>query len=151
MTGRSGLAVIAVAGLLPWVVVFGERGSMTLVFAFGLLNPDAVHLTWLWSYLTTLTRGVPQSLLAWPVATLLWVGALGSGLAGVATNREDRRVTGGLLVLAGGSLLPVALTVGRPASITAVPVGTVLLWAIGWWRYGDALRRIPAGRRVAER
>jgi uncharacterized protein (TIGR04206 family) len=151
MTGRSGLTVIAVAGLLPWLVVVGESGSMTLVFPFGLLNPEAVHLTWLSSYLRTLTRGVPRSLLAWPAATFLWISALGSAITGLTTDREDRRVTGGLLALAGFSLIPVSLAVGRPASVTAVPVGTVLLLVIAWWRYGDALGRIPAGHGPNER
>ncbi len=151
MTVRSGVTVIAIAGLLPWLVVMGESGSITLVFAFGLLNPDALHLTWISSYLTTLTRGVPRSLLAWPAATLLWISALGSGIIGLTTGREDRRVTGGLLALSGFSLIPVSLAVGRPTSVTAVPVGTVLLFVIAWWRYGDALGRIPTGHRANER
>lgn len=148
MTARVRLVAIAIAGLLPWVVVVGEgpAASVSLVFSFGLVNPAPLHLTTLPDYLLVFTSGLPESLLAWPVATLLWVGALVSALVGLASTREDRRLTGGLLVLSGVSLIPVTVAVGRPAGVTAVPVGTVALWAVAWWGYGDALRRIGRPR-----
>ncbi len=78
MSGGPRLAAVAIAGLLPWVVVVGEGpgASVSLVFSFGLVNPQPLHLTTLPAYLLVFTSGLPESLLAWPVATLLWVSAL---------------------------------------------------------------------------
>jgi len=98
-----------------------------------------------------LSRGLPRSLVGWPVATLLWFLALASGVSGLTIGREDPRVTGGLLVLAGLSLLPVARSVGRPPGVLVVPVGAVALWVVAWWKYGHALRRIAIGNAPSER
>ena len=140
-TARERLLGTVVAGLVPWLVV-RSAGTWSLVLAVGLVGPDPRHGTFVWTYLLTLTRGVPPSLLAWPVAGLLWLAAVASAATGLALGREDRRVTGGLLVLAGASLLPLATAVGRPAEVLAVPVGTAALWAVAWWAHGDALRRV---------
>lgn len=146
MTSGPRLAAVAAAGLLPWVVVIGQGpgAAVSLVFSFGLVNPAPLHVTPLPTYLLVLTRGLPESLLAWPVAALLYGLAFASASSARVAGREDRRVTGGLLVLAGLSLLPVAATVGRPATVVAVPLGTVGLWLVAWVGYGDALVRILA-------
>jgi uncharacterized protein (TIGR04206 family) len=153
MSGRRRLVAIVAAGVLPWIVVLGEGpgAGASLVFFFGLVNPAPLHVTTLPAYLLVLTSGLPESLLAWPVASALWLGALSSGLSGVAGGREDRRLTGGLLVLAGLRLLPVTLAVGRPAGVTALPVGTAVTSAVGWWAYRDALAGILTGGSARER
>ena len=153
MSARARAAAVVAAGLVPWVVVLGPGpgARVSLVFSFGLVNPSPLHLTTLPAYLLVLTRGLPASLLAWPVGTLLWLAALGSALGAIAIGREDGRLSGGLLVLAGFSLLSVAGAVGRPAGVLALPVGTAALWAVAWWGYGPALRRLPLGGRGRER
>ena len=150
MTARGRLAAVAAAGVVPWLAVL-SGGSFGLVFSFGLVNPATGHVTTLPSYLLVLTRGLPDALLAWPVASLLWLAALAAALLATVADREDGRLTGGLLVLAGASLLPVAGTVGRPATVTALPVGTLALWAVAWWAYGDALVRAVRGGGARER
>lgn len=114
-------------------------GSVGLVFAWGLVNPGTLHVTDIGSYLFVHTRGLPEFLLAWPIAAVLYIGAIASGLLGL-WNREDPRLTGGLLVLAGLSLIVFADGISRPASITGLPVGTVLVWLVAWWVYWPAVR-----------
>ncbi|MDZ7702600.1 MAG: TIGR04206 family protein [Halobacteriales archaeon] len=149
MSTRAAAAVVAV-GVLPWLVVL-SGDSVGFVLSVGLLNPATGHLTTLPAYLFELTRGLPEPLLGWPVATLLWLAAVVSALVGRAVGREDRRLTGGLLVLAGLSLLPLAVAVGRPRGVSALPVGAVGLWAVAWWGYGDALRAVARGGTARER
>jgi len=130
---RRPLALLAVA-LLPWsVLTTGE-----LVFAWGLVTTDPVHVTTLTDYLFVYTMGLPTRLLAWPVAVLLYLLALASAAVG-AVGPEDRRVTAGLLVLAGASHLRFSVGLARPGAL-AVPTGTVLLWLAAWWFHWPDLR-----------
>ncbi|WP_435179590.1 TIGR04206 family protein [Halorussus sp. AFM4] len=122
--------------LVPWTVL----GSGDLVFAWGLATLDPVHVTTLPDYLFVYTRGLPNRLLAWPIAVALYLLAIANALLGTAAPRlEDRRVTGGLLVLAGASDLWFALGLTRPG-LVAVPVGSVLLWVAAWWFHWPDLR-----------
>jgi uncharacterized protein (TIGR04206 family) len=122
--------------LAPWAVL----STGDLVFAWGLVTLDPIHVTTLPDYLFVYTRGLPRRLLAWPVAVLLYLLAFGSALLGTV-DREDGRVTGGLLVFAGVSNLRFALGTGRPG-LLVVPVGTVLLWTGAWWFYWSDLRSV---------
>lgn len=133
--------VLVALGVLPWTVLVGE--SLTLVFAFGLLNTNPLHLTTLYDYLFRFTGGfaaLPTYLRAWPVSVLLYLGSLVSALSGVVW-REDLRVTGGLLALAGVSHVSLAVGLSRGIGRMALPTGTVLLLAVAWWLYWPALRR----------
>ncbi len=135
------LLVLLVLGFLPWTVLVGE--SLTLVFAFGLLNPNPLHLTTLYEYLFRFTGGfaaLPTYLRAWPVSVLLYLGSLTSALGGLL-GYEDPRVTGGLLALAGVSHVSLAVGLSRGIGRVAIPVGTVLLLAVAWWLYWPAVRR----------
>lgn len=136
---------VALLGALPWTVQLWT-GGVGLVFAFGLVNPETARLVTLPEYLGLSggPAGLPDRLLAWPVAVLLWGLAALSALGGRLLDREDRRVTGWLLVLAGASHLAFALGLNRPG-LLAIPLGTVLLWAVAWWGYGGALVQV-AGR-----
>ncbi|MFB6353528.1 MAG: TIGR04206 family protein [Halobacteriales archaeon] len=136
------LAVVAAVGAVPWVVVRTPDAPASLVASFGLIAPATGRVTLVTTYLFELTRGLPASLLAWPVASLLYAVALGSAASGWSTGREDLRITGGLLVLVGASLLPLSLALGRPAGVVALPVGTAAGWLAAWWAYRHALRRI---------
>ena len=122
--------------LAPWAVL----STGDLVFAWGLVTLDPIHVTMLPDYLFVYTQGLPRRLLAWPVAVLLYLLAFGSALLGTV-GREDGRVTGGLLVFAGVSNLRFALGTGRPG-LLVVPVGTVLLWTGAWWFYRSDLRSV---------
>ncbi|UPV99273.1 TIGR04206 family protein [Halorussus gelatinilyticus] len=132
---RRALALLALAAL-PWTVLT----SGDLVFAWGLATTDPIHVTTLSDYLLVYTQGLPNRLLAWPVAVLLYLLAVANAALGtVAPEREDRRVTGGLLALAGVSDLWFALGLRTPG-LLAVPVGTVLLWTAACWFHWPDLR-----------
>jgi uncharacterized protein (TIGR04206 family) len=129
------LALVALAAF-PWTVL----SSGDFVFAWGLATLDPLHVTTLSDYLLVYTRGLPNRLLAWPIAVLLYVLAVGYALLGTfAPKREDRRVTGGLLALAGVSEFWFALGLRRP-NLVAVPVGSVLLWTAAWRFHWPDLR-----------
>ncbi|NHN58159.1 MULTISPECIES: TIGR04206 family protein [Halorussus] len=130
------LLALAAISALPWTVL----SSGDLVFAWGLATLDPLHVTTLPDYLFVHTRGLPNRLLAWPVAVLLYLLAVANALLGrLAPRLEDRRVTGGLLTLAGASDLWFALGLTRPG-LVAVPVGSVLLWTAAWWFHWPDLR-----------
>lgn len=117
---------------VPWTLLFAPGGT-TLVFPWGLVNPETTHVTTLSDYLLVYTAGLPERLLAWPVSVCCYLAALISAFSG---RYEDRRVTGGLLVLAGGAHAVFALGFSTPGvgpSGLVVPLGPVLLWATAWW------------------
>lgn len=138
------LAFVGV-GLLPWTVI----PSGDLVFAWGLVTTSPVHVTTISDYLFVYTAGLPNRLLAWPVAVVLYMLALGNallaGFKGFDGGCEDRRVTGGLLVLAGASDLWFAFGLTRPGFL-ALPTGTILLWTVAWWFHWPDLRDSLSGR-----
>jgi len=127
-------------GLVTWTVLVGS--GVTLLFPFGLVNADPLHLTLLDDYLR-FARGfaaLPRYLQAWPVSVGCYLAALASALTGVVW-REDPRVTGGLVVLTGLSHATVAVGLSRGIGRLALPVGPVLAFAIVWWWYWPAVRR----------
>ncbi|MFC7081006.1 hypothetical protein [Halorussus caseinilyticus] len=87
---RRLLALLALF-LAPWTVL----STGDLVFAWGLATLDPFHVTTLTDYLFVYTRGLPNRLLAWPVAVVLYLLAVGNAALGwFAPDSEDRRVTG---------------------------------------------------------
>jgi uncharacterized protein (TIGR04206 family) len=142
MTGISAkrrlLAVVALA-LVPWTIL--SSGVLTLLFPFGLVNTTPLHLTTLLEYrrFTGGFAALPGFLRAWPTSVLLYLGALASAVGGVL-GREDRRVTGGLLVLTGITHLGLAVGFLRTGRL-ALPLGPFLAFALAWWCYWPAVRR----------
>ena len=137
---RRLLAVIAV-GLLPWtVIVFGRQS--TLVFSFGLVNLDPLHLTNLYDYLFVYTDGLPRRLQAWPAGVLLHAGALASALGGIRAF-EDPRLTGGLLFFAGIAHVQVSFGLYR-TGLFVIPLGAVASWVVVWWYYWPLIRETGA-------
>lgn len=119
--------------VLPWSVVVSSS-DVSLVFAWGLVNPDPFAVTTLPDYLFVHTRGLPSRLLAWPTSVFLYAGALASALGGRVLGREDRRVTAALLVLAGGEHLWFALGTSH-SDVIVIPIATALLWTGAWLAY----------------
>ena len=136
---RRRLLAVLVLALVPWTLLSG--GVLTLVFPFGLVNTTPLHLTPLVDYLryTGGFAALPSFLQAWPTSVLLYLGALGSAFGGVV-GREDRRVTGGLLVLAGLAHAGLAVGFLRMGRL-AVPLGSLFALALAWWLYWPAIRR----------
>ncbi|NEU59262.1 TIGR04206 family protein [Halorussus sp. MSC15.2] len=132
---RRLLALLALF-FAPWTVL----STGDFVFAWGLATFDPVHVTTLPDYLFVYTSGLPNRLLAWPIAVSLYLLAVGNAVLGqFGPDWEDRRVTGGLLALAGASDFWFALGMARPG-LLAVPVGSVLLWIAAWWFHWSDLR-----------
>lgn len=134
------LACLLAIPFTPWLVLVYPDG-FDLVFAWGLLNVDPPGVVWLHEYLFVHTQGfasLPDHLLAWPLSALFYVGAVANAALSIA-DREDRRVTAGLLLLAAATNLRMwaGLSIG---SASAVPLGAVLLVLAAWWFHADALR-----------
>lgn len=134
------LAAIVAVGALPWSLVFAGE-ELTLVFAFGLVDPAPLYLTDVVTYTFVYTRGLPEFLFAWPVGTLLYALALGSALSGHLFGREDRRVTAVLLVLVGLTQVSFALGLSRRANTVAFPLALLLCVAVVWWFDWPAIKK----------
>ena len=145
------VALVAVCGLalVPWVGIQNAGGDLTFVMSWGLLNTNPWHTLWLSEYLGA-TQGfdtLPWSLQIWPIALGFYAGAVVSAASGVAVNREDPRITAGLLVLSAvGSLFVWQGLVTRGVS-GAVPVGVVATGVIVWWFYWPAVQAVGTGSR----
>ncbi|MWV65152.1 TIGR04206 family protein [Halorubrum sp. JWXQ-INN 858] len=162
--GRSVLAVLLLL-VVPVAVVPSGSGDLTLVSLWGFVNtgPSAsglgIHLYPVWSYFGDHVRPfstLPASIQVWPLALGFHLLAVASAASGAALGREDRRVTGGLLVLAAlaTSWVTVGLAgrfgVGQAAGtgwFSVLPVGAVVTLALTAVLYGDALRRLFRLRR----
>lgn len=135
-TTRRRLAVVALAGALPWAVVTFDGGWYT-VFSLGFLHVDPFLFTSLPAYVSRV-GSVPPRLTAWPTATLLYAAALATAVLDHVVGL-DSRVPAGLLFLAGVDVGLLALSLSRQSTILAVPVGALWLWAAVWVGYGDDL------------
>ena len=145
------VALVAVCGLalVPWVGIQNAGGDLTFVMSWGLLNTNPWHTLWLSEYLGA-TQGfdtLPWSLQIWPIALGFYAGAVVSAASGVAVNREDPRITAGLLVLSAvGSLFVWQGLVTRGVS-GAVPIGVVATGIVVWWFYWPAVQAVGTGSR----
>lgn len=139
-SGPRELAALVLLAVVPWSVQAYAGGDVSLVFPWGLASLDPAQTVDLYSYLFRYTQGLPDYIYAWPLGVVLYLGAVASALAGLVTGREDPRVTGGLLAVAGVTQLTLAAGFAQPGR-TAVPTGTLALWAVAWWCYWPAVRR----------
>lgn len=161
-TSTSGpIAVAAVVGLLlvPITALYNGAGDVTLVFPWAFVNTtpidseQAVHVYTVVEYFSTPGQSferLPGSLQAWPLALGLYLLAAASAVGGWVFDREDRRVTAGLLVLAGIASLWVTVGVSSRLATTpnsnpstVLPIGAVVTLAVVVWFYRDGLRRLP--------
>lgn len=133
--------LLALGLVIPWTVMFapasGGGQQINVVFAWGLGTLDPFHIITVTDYLLVYTDGLPDRLLAWPAGTLLYLTALVSVML---PGRDDRRVTAGLLVIAGIAHLGFVLGIYRttPTLSALIPVGPAACWALVWWRYPEA-------------
>lgn len=152
---RIGWALALLLLAVPMAVI-PAGGDLTVVSLWGFLNtaPSGSALGGypVWAYFLDQSRpfaALPASIRAWPLAIGFYGLATGSATAGVALGREDRRVTGGLLVLAAAASLWVSVGVafrfgvGTTAGwFAVVPVGALATLAVAAGVYGSDLRGI---------
>ena len=138
MNRRLG-AILALA-FLPWTVAVA--GAVPFAFPFALVDPNTGAVTTIVTYYVAYTTSLPQYLQAWGIGVALYLLAAGSATSGVVFGVEDRRLTAGLLVLAGLTQLSLAPGFSRQPGRFAVPLGTVLCFAVVWWFDWPALRAV---------
>jgi uncharacterized protein (TIGR04206 family) len=127
---------IFLVGLPPWVVLF-YPGGMEMYFAYGIVTYRGLFIS-LPEYLSmAAVAALPSRLLAWPVSVVLWLLALVSAALG---SYEDRRVTDGLLALAGLNQLVFVVGFWTAEGYIALPIGTALVLGLAWWDYRPAAR-----------
>ena len=130
---------MAVCGLsiIPWVALPNGAGDLTFVMSWGLVNTNPWHVLSLPEYLGA-TRGfgtLPWSLQVWPISFGFYIGAVASAASGVLIDREDPRLTAGLLVLSAvGSLIVWQRLAGHGVSGT-IPLGVLATGIVVWWFY----------------
>lgn len=134
---RRLLAVLSLA-VLPWTVAVA--GNVTLVFPFALVDPNTGAVTPVTAYYFEYTGTLPRYLQAWGIGVTLYLGAVASTVSGLVFDVEDRRLTAGLLVLAGLTQLSLTHGFSRQPGRFAIPVGTVLCFAVVWWFDWPAIR-----------
>jgi len=127
---RRRAALVLAAGLVPWAIIPYEQGA-ALLFSVGQVTQTPFAFQPVYRYLVQ-GGPLPRPLLAWPMATFLYllgVTSFGLDLLGA----EDRRVTAGLFALAGLDLLYFAVAFSSVRlRVVAIPVGVVLLWLVAW-------------------
>ena len=138
---RRGLLAVAALAAVPWSLQVFSVGDATFLFVWGLVNTNPLQLTTLTDFLFRYTAGLPNYILAWPLGAVLWLCALASAAVGAVSGREDPRVTGGLLVLAGVTQVSVAFGFSVQPNRVAYPTGTLALWLVAWWLYWPRVRR----------
>lgn len=152
----SWLLVVALLAV-PMAVVPAD-GDVTFVSLWGFLNTATAGAGYgidaypVWSYFLDQPRSfgsLPASIRAWPLAIGFYLLAAASASSGVGLGREDRRVTGGLLVLAAAASLWVSVGVATRFGVgvtsgwfSVLPVGAVATLAVVAGAYRRDLRRI---------
>ncbi|WP_232688633.1 TIGR04206 family protein [Halobacterium zhouii] len=124
---RRRFAVVALAGVLPWVIVTWDTGWYPL-FSVGFASVSPFSFTTLPTYLARVGN-VPSHLSGWPLATMLYVVALVTA----AMDEADAYVVAGFLGLAAFNVGLLALSVSDQQGILAVPLGVVWLLVAGAW------------------
>ena len=141
-TDRASLVVLLLLFAVPWSVqTFSRGGGTTFVFGWGLFNTQPPNATYIWDFFFLYTQGLPGYIYAWPISLFCYLGAVLSGLVGLLWEREDPRVTGGLLVVAGVAQFSLARDFSVQPFRTAWPLGTLAFLVVAWWLYWPAAKR----------
>ncbi|MDV7349213.1 TIGR04206 family protein [Halorubrum distributum] len=156
ISGRVEWLLVVALLAVPMAVVPGGDDAPTLVSLWGFvtLGGDGSGLGGypVWAYFLDQPRPfatLPPSIRAWPLALGFHLLAAGSATSGVALGREDRRVTGGLLVLAAAATLWVAAGLGVRFGVGAtagwfavLPASALVTLVLAVAAYGRDLRGI---------
>lgn len=150
------LVVLALCAV-PMTLVPSTPG-VTVVTLWGFLTVDTAAAGLdisgypVWRYFLDQPRPfdtLPASIQAWPLAVGFHVLAAGSATSGVILRREDRRLTGGLLVLAAVASLWVSVGVATRFGVgsttgwfSVLPIGALVTLAVVGVGYRHDLRRI---------
>lgn len=132
------LAVVATLGVVPWTLLVFPSG-VDLILPWGLVGLDPLSVVDLYTYLFVYTGGpatLPDRLLAWPVASVLYAIGVGSVALGLR-GWEDPRVSAAALFAAGVAHLQVTLGLRR-IGVEAYPVGAILVFLLAWWVFATA-------------
>jgi uncharacterized protein (TIGR04206 family) len=132
------LGVVLALAFVPWTVI-SIYGEWTLVFLFGFFNTNPPQLVDIYTMLFVAGGGLPRNPELLPLSVLFFGVALVSAAAGLV-DREDPRLTAGMLVLAGIAHLGVAYSVSHRIYYTPVPFGALLTFVVAWWYYWPSLR-----------
>ncbi|QUO46854.1 TIGR04206 family protein [Halorubrum ruber] len=155
-SGRVEWLLVVALLAVPMAVVPGGDDAPTLVSLWGFVtlggDGSGVGGYPVWAYFLDQPRPfatLPPSIRAWPLALGFHLLAAGSATSGVALGREDRRVTGGLLVLAAAATLWVAAGLGVRFGVGAtagwfavLPASALATLAVAVAAYGRDLRRV---------
>lgn len=142
------LVALSLLTVVPWTLLLVGGDPTTLVFPLAFLSVESVTVLWLWEILR-LGGGLPRNPLLLPLSAVLYLGALASAAVGLA-DREDPRLTAGLLVLAGLSHLGVAYSLVHRLRYTPIPAGVMLVFVAAWWFYWPELRALALAPGDAE-
>lgn len=154
VTRRFGWLLVLALLAVPMAVIPGD--NLTVVSLWGFLSTSGPGIAAggypVWTYFLEQPRPfgtLPASIRAWPLAIGFYLLAAASATAGIALGREDRRVTGGLLVLAAAASLWVSVGVatrfgvGTTAGwLAVIPIGALATLAVAVGAYGRDLRGI---------
>ncbi|ESS09273.1 MAG: hypothetical protein A07HN63_00966 [uncultured archaeon A07HN63] len=86
----------------------------------------------------------------WPLGFGFYAGAVASAASGVVFEREDVRVTAGLLALAGIDSVVVWWGLLGRGTRGAIPVGVVAIGVVLWWFYWPMLGAVADPDRPKE-
>ena len=130
--------------VVPWTLFLIDGGRATAVFPLFVLdyNPaldPAVRFVPVYRFFLS-GGGLPRNPGLWPASILLFLVAVVSAASGVLFDREDERLTAGSLLFAGLAHLGVGYAFSHRVTWTPLPVGVVVVFAVGWWFYWPALR-----------
>ena len=145
-SSRAAVAALLTLAVVPWVVQLNGSGDLTAVMSWGLLNTNPWHALPLPSYFGE-TQGLetlPWSLQVWPLGFGFYCGALLSAASGVVFEREDVRVTVGLLALSAITSVMVWWGLLGRGAAGAIPVGVLATAIVGWWFYYPVLGSLGA-------
>ncbi len=120
-------------GFLPWAVVVWPTGFY-LVFMFGWIDMDPIAINLHIQYLFDSGFSLPGYLLAWPISTLLYIGAI-SAIIFEFFDRDLHPIIPGLFFLSGLDLLYYALGLNIQQDLFVLPIGVFLLWCAFLYTY----------------
>ena len=144
----AALTAIIILAFVPWVVQPSGAGDLTAVMSWGLINTNPWHALPLSTYLGA-TQGfetLPWSLQVWPLGLAFYCGAVGSAAGGVVFDREDIRVTVGLLALSGIASVIVWWGLLGRGTRGVIPVGVVVVGVVIWWFHAPLVLQGLRGR-----